>query len=391
MSFMSGQKLKELKLFTEAVTANPSILNNPELSFFKDFIESFGGSLPPDLEDIEEEEDNSHGHSHSHGHGGHSHSHGHGGHSHSHGHGGHDHDESEEEEEDEDDDFDDMPPLDDDDEQIPDAVEDPQPEDPDILSGDSDAPLEDAQDGIEVTDDMFEIANNKKMEAMNAYREKDYDNALKLYTEAIKNNPSGILYASRAQVLVDMKKPNAAIRDADHAVKIAPDSAKGYKIRGKAKRLLGDYENALKDIQTGQKLDWDENNNKLESELKPRVEIIVANKKKKDEVEKKRAEAAKKKSSSSSSRSRPQGNFGGMPGMGGMGGMPGMGGMGGMPGGLPPDFINKMMSDPEIMMMMSDPAVMAKMQTMMSDPSAASQMQNDPAMQKLFSKLNGMM
>jgi hypothetical protein len=35
---------------------------------------------------------------------------------------------------------------------------------------------------------------------------------------------------------------------------IAADSAKGYKIRGKAYRLLGNYEQAAKDLQIGNKV-----------------------------------------------------------------------------------------------------------------------------------------
>lgn len=37
---------------------------------------------------------------------------------------------------------------------------------------------------------------------------------------------------------IRMKKPNAAIRDCDEAVKINPDSAQPYKWRGRAHRLV---------------------------------------------------------------------------------------------------------------------------------------------------------
>lgn len=99
---------------------------------------------------------------------------------------------------------------------------------------------------------------------------------MELFTKSIKINPrSGILYASRAEVLLEMKKPNAAIRDCDIAINMNPDSAKPHKIKGKALRSLGDYENALKEIQLGQKLDWDENTHKLEHEIKERVDKII--------------------------------------------------------------------------------------------------------------------
>jgi len=285
MASLTPQKLLELKAFCDTVKGNANILHMKELEFFRDFLKSYGATIPPKPSSSSQshhEEEHDHGHSHAHGSHGHSHSHGHG-HDHDHDH-DHDHHHDEDEE--------DMPDLEEEAEEdnkpeeaeeiIEDVVEDPQPEDKELLSPDSEAPLENGNESLEVSDEMFEIANNKKTEGMMAHREGKFQEAIALYTEAIKNNPhSGILYASRGQVLLDNKKPNAAIRDCDIATRIAPDSAKGYKVRGKARRFLGLYEQALKDIQTGQKLDWDENSHKLESELKPRVDIIIANKKKK--------------------------------------------------------------------------------------------------------------
>jgi hypothetical protein len=43
---------------------------------------------------------------------------------------------------------------------------------------------------------------------------------------------------------------------------------------------LGQYEAALKEIQLGQQLDWDESTHKFEQPLKERVEKIVAKRKK---------------------------------------------------------------------------------------------------------------
>lgn len=39
--------LKQLKVFVQLLQKNPEILNKPDLSFFKDFIESLGGKVPP--------------------------------------------------------------------------------------------------------------------------------------------------------------------------------------------------------------------------------------------------------------------------------------------------------------------------------------------------------
>ena len=90
----------------------------------------------------------------------------------------------------------------------------------------------------------------------------DLEKAVVHFTNAILNNPnSALLYAKRARYVyslshlvisplsplmlpplspslpstyVKLKKPNAAIRDCTEAIKMNPDSAQGYKWRGKA-------------------------------------------------------------------------------------------------------------------------------------------------------------
>ena len=72
-------------------------------------------------------------------------------------------------------------------------------------------------------------------------------------------------------VLIKLKKPNAAIHDCNIAVEINPDSAQGYKWRGRAHQLLGHWEEAAKDLQTACKLDFDEDSNIWLKEIKPKV------------------------------------------------------------------------------------------------------------------------
>ena len=80
-----------------------------------------------------------------------------------------------------------------------------------------------------------------------------------------------LLYEHSAYI--KLKKPNAAIRDCDVAVEINPDSAQGYKWRGRAHQLLGHWEEAAKDLQTACKLDFDEDANMWLKEIKPKVSI----------------------------------------------------------------------------------------------------------------------
>lgn len=112
----------------------------------------------------------------------------------------------------------------------------------------------------EITDEMIETANEKRSAAMNAMSDGNYAEAINLFSDAIKANPtSGLLYAKRASCYLRMQKPNAAIHDCDRAIQINPDSAPPYKWRGKAHRLLGQWEEAYRDLQTSCKLDYDDN------------------------------------------------------------------------------------------------------------------------------------
>ena len=50
-----------------------------------------------------------------------------------------------------------------------------------------------------------------------------------------------------------------------------PDSAQGYKWRGKAHCLLGNWEAASKDLQMSCRLDYDDDANAALKEIKPKV------------------------------------------------------------------------------------------------------------------------
>lgn len=78
-----------------------------------------------------------------------------------------------------------------------------------------------------------------------------------------------------SSIFVRMEKPNAAIRDCDEAVRLNPDSAQGYKWRGKAHKLLGHWEEASKDLQMACRLDYDDDANELLKEIKPKVSVWV--------------------------------------------------------------------------------------------------------------------
>ena len=70
--------------------------------------------------------------------------------------------------------------------------------------------------------------------------------------------PSALTYAKRAECFLKLKKPMAAIKDADAALALNPDSAKALKARGLAHRMLGAWEAAAKDLGAAQSIDFSE-------------------------------------------------------------------------------------------------------------------------------------
>ncbi|QCD85459.1 suppressor of tumorigenicity protein 13 [Vigna unguiculata] len=92
--------------------------------------------------------------------------------------------------------------------------------------------------------------------------------------------------AQLANVFVKLKKPNAAIRDADTALKINPDSAKGYKIRGMSRAMLGLWEEAASDLHVASKLDYDEELSTVLKKVEPNARKIEEHRRKYDRLRK---------------------------------------------------------------------------------------------------------
>ncbi|PSS11499.1 FAM10 family protein [Actinidia chinensis var. chinensis] len=408
---MDAAKLNQLKQFVEQCKANPSILADPSLSFFADYIQSLGGRLPPsayktgesprkpsksfvvdesdeDIEDIEEEHQPQ-GTA------------------------------AAEEEEDE-------------------IIESDIELEGEIVEPDNDPPQKMGDPSVEVTEENRDASQEAKAQAMEAISEGKLEEAIEHLTQAILlNSTSAIMYATRASVYIKMKKPNAATRDANAALEINPDSAKGYKSRGMARAMLGQWEEAAKDLHVASKLDYDEEISAILKKVEPNAHKIEDHRRKYDRLRKEREDrkiererqrrraeaqaayekAKKHEQSSSSSRAggMPGGFPGGMPGgfPGGMpGGMPG-GFPGGMPGGMPGGFpgsmpggmpggfpgsmpggmpnidYSKILNDPELMAAFKDPEVMDALQDVMKDPANLAKHQANPKVAPIIAKMMG--
>ncbi|KAG0456145.1 hypothetical protein HPP92_023933 [Vanilla planifolia] len=165
-----------------------------------------------------------------------------------------------------------------------------------VVEPDNDFPQKMGDFSVDVTEESRDAAQTFKAKAMDAISEGKLEEAIEHLTEAIILNPtSAIMYATRASVFVKMRKPNAAIRDADAALQINPDSAKGYKARGMAKALLGKWEEAANNLHIASKLDHDEDIQSALKMVEPNVQKIEEHRKKYERLKKEREKRKAKK------------------------------------------------------------------------------------------------
>lgn len=124
----------------------------------------------------------------------------------------------------------------------------------------------------ELSDEEQDAQNALKQEAAELLEDGDREAALAKQTAAIMAGaPSALMLCKRAEMLLKLKRPAAAEADAAAAVSVNPDSAKAYKLRGKARRYLGDYAGACEDLNTAQKLDYDDGAADLHAYVQKRV------------------------------------------------------------------------------------------------------------------------
>lgn len=152
---------------------------------------------------------------------------------------------------------------------------------PVVLSDDEDlwpvGEAEDAEplppaDGPDLSDEAVDKQNALKQESAEKLEDGDKAGALAKLTEAMMvGKPTAMMICKRGELLLKLKRPNAAAIDATAALAINPDSGKAFKIRGKARRYMGDYQGALDDLNQAQKIDYDDGVADVHSYVKGRV------------------------------------------------------------------------------------------------------------------------
>jgi suppressor of tumorigenicity protein 13 len=99
----------------------------------------------------------------------------------------------------------------------------------------------------------FDAAGAAKDEAADAKSNGDYNLAVEKLSIAMTLGPvSAMTLASRAECLLKLRRPTAAVSDCTAAIALNPDSAKALRCRGKAFRFLGKWEESRSDLAAAQ-------------------------------------------------------------------------------------------------------------------------------------------
>lgn len=163
-----------------------------------------------------------------------------------------------------------------------------------VIEADTDPSQEMGDDTKEATEEEMDQANDLRGKGASAFSNGEFEDAINFYTEAILLSPSPLFYAKRGQAFLKLNKPNAAIRDCDRALKLNPDNASAYKFRGRAYRLLGDWEAAAKDLRQACKLDFDEQTDEWLKEVTPNAKKIEQHKIKQERKKAEREDNARR-------------------------------------------------------------------------------------------------
>lgn len=339
---MADQHIELLKQFVSLCKANPAILHDNRYAFYKEYLESLGAKIPPHSSTGSEEQHTDEAHT------------------------------APEPEQ--------SPQAEPEEEEIP----PPELDESGVIPPEKDDPLPMGDMDKEVTDEDLEKANEYRDQANMAFSEGNYEESVKQYTAAIECNPkSAILHAKRANVLLKLSKPIAAIRDCDKAIQLNPDSAQGYKFRGRAYRLLGKWLEAKSDLALACKLDFDDTANEWLKEVEPNAKKLHdhnrAKERQKEERELRARRERVRKAQEANKRAAEEGanqeaSYGDD--------------KTGEQFGLFNELFKELADDPELLRMLKeDPSLIGTLTEIMNNPSSMMKHMGNPAVQKLLSKL----
>ncbi len=205
-------------------------------------------------------------------------------------------------------------------------------------------------------EDQKKKAEECKTLANNKMAEKDYIEAIRLYTEAIQlDQQNAVYYANRAAAFSQNHEHERAIDDAKKSVEVDPSYSKGYSRLGLAYLSLGKYQEAIEAYETGLALDPTSQPMKQSlATAKAKLANPVVSAARNNTVE------------------EPAAPRGGFPDAGGMD----FGSMLNNPNLM--NMASQFMNNPQFSQMMNNPAVAQMAQNLMSNPDALKGLMGDP-------------
>jgi tetratricopeptide (TPR) repeat protein len=116
-------------------------------------------------------------------------------------------------------------------------------------------------------------AEEWKEKGNNFLKNKNYEEALKCYTEAVNADPSNyIYYSNRSACYYNMQNFQNALEDANKCISIKSDWARGYLRKGMAEFKLDLFEEAVATYKKG--LELENNNQALKDALKEAEDVL---------------------------------------------------------------------------------------------------------------------
>jgi len=98
-------------------------------------------------------------------------------------------------------------------------------------------------------------AEAKKNQGNEAFKRQDFQSAIRLYTEALRIQPSETILSNRAAVFISMKQFRKAVEDCQAGIRINPQFARIYKRLFKSQLALGNIQDAQVALETAIQLD----------------------------------------------------------------------------------------------------------------------------------------
>ncbi|CAO3691886.1 unnamed protein product [Umbelopsis ramanniana] len=108
----------------------------------------------------------------------------------------------------------------------------------------------------EVSEDDKKTAEDLKVQGNRKVAERNYPEAIRLYSEAISHNPNNaVFYGNRAAAYSQQGNHEQAIEDSKTAIELDPSYSKAYSRMGHAHFSLGKYDDAITAYEKGLELD----------------------------------------------------------------------------------------------------------------------------------------